>query len=59
MEAFLGPLAWDRFPGPKKEIFQNFRTPELCWDIIVNQNIFVEKIPPGSVVRRLTEGRRS
>ena len=55
MEAFLGPLTWDRFPGRKKEIFQNFRTPEVGWDIIVNQNMFVEKILPGSVVRGLTE----
>ena len=55
MEVFLGPLTWDRFPGRKKEIFQSFRTPEVGWDIIVNQNMFIEKILPGSVVRKLTE----
>jgi len=55
MEAILGPLRWDRFPGPKKEIFQKVRTPEVGWDLIVNQNMFIEKILPGSVVRELTD----
>ncbi|MEE8348955.1 MAG: haloalkane dehalogenase [Acidobacteriota bacterium] len=55
MEAFLGTLTWDRFPGPKKEVFQSFRTEEVGWDIIVNQNIFIEKILPGSVARGLTQ----
>jgi haloalkane dehalogenase len=35
--------------------FTAFRTPEVGWDIIVNQNAFVEKILPGFVVRGLNE----
>jgi len=54
MEAFLGPLDWDRFPPPKDELFRKFRTPDVGWDLIVNQNFFVEKMLPGSVVRKLT-----
>jgi haloalkane dehalogenase len=54
MEAFVGPLDWNRFPPPKDELFRKFRTPEVGWDLIVNQNFFVEKVLPGSVVRELT-----
>ena len=55
MESFVNPLTWDRFPPPKQEMFRKFRTPEVGWDLIVNQNFFVEKVLPGSVVRGLTE----
>jgi haloalkane dehalogenase len=54
MEAFVGPLDWNRFPSPKDELFRKFRTPEVGWDLIVNRNFFVEKVLPGSVVRELT-----
>jgi len=55
MEAIIRP-----FPplDPSTEMgrtFIAFRTPDVGWDIIVNQNVFVEKILPGMVVRGLTE----
>ena len=55
MEAILRP-----FPplDPSTETgrtFIAFRTPDVGWDIIVNQNVFVEKILPGMVIRGLTE----
>ena len=56
MEAILAPVAsWDQFPADFQSLFKMFRTPEVGWNMIVNQNFFVEKILPGSVVRSLTE----
>jgi haloalkane dehalogenase len=55
MEAFLRPLTWDGFPNNAKEIFQNIRTPEIGYDLVVNKNIFVEQLLPGAILRNLTE----
>ena len=56
MEAILAPVpSWDDFPPDFQQIFKMFRAPEVGWNMIVNQNFFVEKILPGSVVRTLTD----
>ena len=56
MEAILAPVpSWDVFPAQVRELFQGFRTPEVGWDMIVNQNMFVEQVLPGAVARGLTE----
>lgn len=56
MEAILAPVpSWDMFPKDAAQIFKGFRTPEVGWDMIVNQNMFVEQILPGSIVRKLTD----
>jgi haloalkane dehalogenase len=55
MEAILRPLKWADFPEQARGMFQAFRTPEVGWDLIANQNAFVERVLPGSVVRKLTE----
>ncbi len=59
LEAIIAPVpSWDSFtpdfPEVRK-IFQGFRTPEVGWDMIVNQNMFVEQVLPGAVLRKLTE----
>ena len=56
MEAIIMPLPrWDMFPAEAREIFQGFRAPEVGWDMLVNKNLFVERVLPGSIVRKLTE----
>ena len=56
MEAILMPVpSWDAFPPDFQEGFKAFRTPEVGWDMIVNNNMFVEQILPGAIVRKLTE----
>jgi haloalkane dehalogenase len=32
------------FPLDVRKIFQNFRTPDIGWDMIVNQNFFIEEV---------------
>ena len=56
MEALLMPIpSLDSMPGEMKEIFTAFRTPEVGWDMIVNQNMFIEQLVPQMVVRKLTD----
>jgi haloalkane dehalogenase len=56
MEAILAPVpAWEAFPERRREMFQAFRTPEVGWDLIAKQNVFVERALPGAVVRKLTD----
>jgi len=56
MEAILMPIpSWEMFPEVAREMFQGFRTTEVGWDMIVNKNMFIEKLMPIGVVRKLTE----
>ncbi len=56
MEAILMSIpSWDMFPADFTEAFQAFRTPEVGWDMLVNQNMFVEQTLPGAMIRKLTE----
>jgi haloalkane dehalogenase len=56
MEAIVMPVpSWEAFPARARAMFQAFRTPEVGWDLIVNQNAFVEQVLPGAIVRKLTE----
>ena len=56
MEAIVLPIpSWDDFPAEMRQTFQAFRTPDVGWDMIVNNHVFVEQVLPGAVVRKLTE----
>jgi haloalkane dehalogenase len=56
MEAITAPVpSWDAFPEAARGMFQAFRTPEVGWDLIAKQNVFIEQALPGSIVRTLTD----
>src|SRR6266540_1053947 len=56
MEAILAPVpSWEAFPPDARELFQSFRTPEVGWDLIARQNVFVERVLPGSIIRTLSD----
>jgi haloalkane dehalogenase len=56
LEAILMSLpSWELLPEQTRTLFQAFRTPEVGWDLLVNQNVFVEQILPGGVLRTLSE----
>ena len=55
MEAIVRPLTWDEFPEQARQMFQGFRTPEVGENMLINQNMFVEAVLPGAMVRKLTE----
>ncbi len=55
MEAILMPfLSGDAFPPDARKTVEAFRTPDVGWDMVVNQHKFVEQVLPGMVVRKLT-----
>lgn len=56
MEAIVAPIpSWDDFPPDFQDMFRGFRTPDVGWDMLVNQNMFVEVVVPNAVVRDLTD----
>jgi len=54
MEAVVRPLTWDEWPEPARPIFKAMRSP-AGEEIILQKNMFIERILPGSVIRKLTD----
>jgi haloalkane dehalogenase len=52
MEAIVRPLAWSEFSDQARPLFQALRSP-AGEDLILQRNTFVERILPGSVIRKL------
>ena len=55
MEALVMPTPNWEVMGEGGEIFKAFRTPEVGYDLLVNQNMFIEQILPGGIMRQLTD----
>jgi haloalkane dehalogenase len=56
LEAILAPIpSWDDFPAEMRDLFKGFRSPETGRALIIDQNVFIEQVLPGSVARGLTE----
>lgn len=54
MEAIIQPVAsWDEFPDAARDIFQGFRS-EAGEQMVIENNLFVEAVLPGSILRDLT-----
>lgn len=58
MEAIVRPLTWDEWNEASRSLFQGIRSP-AGEEIILQKNVFVERILPGSVLRRLTEEEKA
>ena len=54
MEAIVRPLAWEEWPERSRGLFQSMRSAD-GEQIILERNVFVERILPASVMRGLTE----
>lgn len=54
MEAIVRPLIWAEWSKPAVELFKSLRNPAGD-DLILKRNIFVERILPGSVMRKLSD----
>jgi haloalkane dehalogenase len=52
MEAIVRPLTWEEWPEAARGIFQTMRSP-AGEEVVLQKNVFVERILPASVVRRL------
>ena len=54
MEAIVQSLSWEQWPDAATRIFQGFRSP-AGEKMILENNLFVERVLPGSVLRELTD----
>lgn len=55
MEAIVMPIqSWDDWPENARNIFQTFRS-EAGEEVVLEKNIFVERVLPGSVIRGLSD----
>ncbi|MBT8441733.1 MAG: haloalkane dehalogenase, partial [Gammaproteobacteria bacterium] len=54
MEALVCPLSWDEWPEPSRPIFEALRSP-AGENLILEKNVFIERILPASVQRDLTD----
>jgi len=54
MEAIVRPLTWEEWPDNARKIFQAMRS-GAGEELVLQKNVFVERILPGSVIRKLTD----
>jgi haloalkane dehalogenase len=54
MEAIVRPLTWAEWPENARKIFQGMRSP-AGEDLVLQKNVFVERVLPASVMRTLTD----
>lgn len=56
MEAFITPIAdWEAFSPQVRDTFLAFRTPGVGERMVLEENIFIEQLVPGAVLRKLSE----
>ncbi len=54
MEAIVRPVTWDEWPAAARPLFQGFRS-AAGEAMVLDKNLFIERVLPGSVLRDLTE----
>ena len=54
MEAIVMPITWSDWPEQARSIFQAMRSP-AGEEIVLEKNVFVERILPASIIRKLSE----
>ncbi len=54
MEAIVTPVSWADWPENARGVFQGFRS-EAGEAMVLDKNVFVERVLPGSILRKLSE----
>ena len=54
MESIVRPLTWEQWPEAARQVFQGFRS-AAGEGMVLDKNVFVERVLPGSVLRSLTD----
>jgi len=56
MESIITPIeTWAQFPAQVREIFQGLRSAGVGERMVLDDNVFIEQLLPGAVVRGLTQ----
>ena len=58
MEALVRPVTWEEWPEAAKAVFQGFRSP-AGEGMVLEKNVFVERVLPGSILRKISEEEMS
>ena len=58
MEAIVCPVTWEQWPRAVTPIFQGFRS-EKGEAMVLEKNVFVEQVLPGSIVRKLGDAEKN
>lgn len=58
MEALAIPFKWDEFEPAVRDVFRALRSP-AGEEMILNNNLFVEKILPGGILRELSDAEKA
>jgi haloalkane dehalogenase len=58
MEALAIPFKWDEFEPGVRDLFRAFRSP-AGEEMVLKNNVFVEKILPGGIFRELSEAEKA
>ena len=53
MEGIVVPVTWDDWPDAATQIFKGFRS-DAGESLVLEKNLFIERVLPGSVLRKLT-----
>jgi haloalkane dehalogenase len=54
MEAIVCPMDWSQWPAAATPVFKGFRS-TAGEDMALTKNVFVERVLPGSILRKLTD----
>ena len=54
MEAIVRPVTWDEWPEAARQVFQGFRS-EAGESMVLERNIFVERVLPGSTINGISD----
>jgi haloalkane dehalogenase len=54
MEGIVCPMTWDDWPDAARDVFRGFRS-DAGETMVLDKNMFVERVLPGSVIRTLRE----
>jgi haloalkane dehalogenase len=54
MEAIVCPMDWSQWPAAATPVFKGFRS-AAGEDMALTKNVFVERVLPGSILRKLTD----
>ena len=54
MEGIVMPVNWDDWPEAARGVFQGFRS-EAGEEMILEKNVFIEKVLPGSIIRKMSD----
>ena len=54
MEAVVCPISWADWPDAARQIFRGFRS-EAGESMVLDKNVFVERVLPGSVLRKMSD----